>query len=70
MTETELVPLVCAKNILEAMQKGEIQYGVLGVENSTAGPVGEFVHTFENISYEKLVYTCFRFITACLKSRA
>ena len=22
MTETELVPLVCAKNILEAMQKG------------------------------------------------
>ena len=29
MTETELVPLVCAKNILEAMQKGEIQYGVL-----------------------------------------
>ena len=54
MTETELVPLVCAKNILEAMQKGEIQYGVLGVENSTAGPVGEFVHTFENISYEKI----------------
>ena len=54
MTETELVPLVCAKNILEAMQKGEVQYGVLGVENSTAGPVGEFVHTFENISYEKL----------------
>ncbi len=54
MTEVELVPLICAKNILEAMQKGEIQYGVLGVENSTAGPVGEFVHAFENISYEKL----------------
>ena len=26
MTETELVPLVCAKNILEAMQKGEVSY--------------------------------------------
>ncbi|MFR5117905.1 MAG: prephenate dehydratase domain-containing protein [Eubacterium sp.] len=43
------------KNILEAMQKGEVQHGVLRVENSTAGPVGEFLcHTFENISYEKL----------------
>ena len=62
MTETELVPLVCAKNILEAMQKGEVQYGVLGVENSTAGPVGEFVHTFENISYEKANTTLERFL--------
>ena len=69
MTETELVPLVCAKNILEAMQKGEVQYGVLGVENSTAGPVGEFVHTFENISYENLLCMCCRSIIVCLKSR-
>lgn len=47
-------PLVCAKNILEALQNGEIDYGVLGVENSTAGPVGEFVDCFTNVDYDHL----------------
>lgn len=54
MTETELVPLVCAKNILDAMREGSVTYGVLGVRNSTAGPVSEFVQAFDGVSYEKL----------------
>ena len=70
MTETELVPLVCAKNILEAMQKGEIQYGVLGVENSRRVRLVNLYIPLKIFPMKKLVYTCFRFITACLKSRA
>lgn len=54
LTDAELVPLVCAKNILEALQEGSISYGVLGVENSTAGPVTEFVTAFDGVQYKKL----------------
>jgi prephenate dehydratase len=54
IADATLVPLVCAKNILEALKDGSVAYGVLGVENSTAGPVSEFVETFEGIKYEKL----------------
>ncbi len=48
----EYVPLVCAANILEALQNGSVDYGVLGIENSTAGPVSEFVEHFSNVAYE------------------
>lgn len=54
ISDAEMVPLVCAKNILQALQEGSISYGVLGVENSTAGPVSEFVESFGKITYEKL----------------
>ena len=54
ITDAELIPLVCAKNILEALKEKTIAYGVLGVENSTAGPVSEFVETFSQVTYEKL----------------
>ena len=50
----ELEPLVCAKNILYALRDGSVTYGVLGVRNSTAGPVSEFVQNFEGVNYEKL----------------
>lgn len=50
----ELVPLVCAQNILEALREGSIAYGVLGVRNSTAGPVSEFVRAFDGVSYERI----------------
>lgn len=52
--ETELVPLVCAKNILEALREKKITYGVLGVRNSSAGPVSEFVDAFSDVAYENL----------------
>lgn len=54
LTGAELVPLVCAKNILDALREGRVDYGVLGVRNSTAGPVSEFVHAFDGVAYEKL----------------
>lgn len=54
LSGAELVPLVCAKNILEALQEGSVSYGVLGVENSTAGPVSEFVEAFHEIKYDRL----------------
>ena len=54
ISDAELVPLVCAKNILGAMQDKSITYGVLGVENSSAGPVSEFVQAFTGIDYKKL----------------
>ncbi len=54
MTEAEPVPMVCAKNILDALRSGEAAYGVLGVTNTTAGPVSEFVESFEGVDYEVL----------------
>ena len=54
MDSVELVPLVCAANILRALQEGSVDLGVLGVENSTAGPVSEFVDAFGDISYQHL----------------
>lgn len=54
LENVEYVPLVCAANILDALQKGTVDYGVLGVENSTAGPVSEFVETFGNITYDHI----------------
>lgn len=50
--ETELFPLISARNILLALQKGEIEYGVLGIENTTVGPVREFEESFSGVSYE------------------
>lgn len=54
MTDAQPVPLVSAGNILEALEKREISYGVLGVTNSTAGPVGEFHDAFDDVPYEVL----------------
>ncbi len=52
LTDAELVPMVCSANILGALREGEISYGVLGVTNSTAGPVSEFTAAFDDVDYE------------------
>ena len=54
LKDVELIPLVCSKNILEALQEGSISYGLLGVDNSSVGPVMEFVETFTGIDYTVL----------------
>lgn len=54
LSDVVLVPLICASNILNALKNEEINYGVLGIKNSTAGPVGEFVDSFSNVSYQTL----------------
>lgn len=54
LENVEYVPLVCAANILAELKKGTIDLGVLGVENSTAGPVSEFVETFGDVSYDHI----------------
>lgn len=54
MTDVELVPLVSAQNIRAALEDGSIDYGILGIENSTAGPVSEFVQAFDGVSYEEI----------------
>ena len=53
-TDIEFEPLVCSQNILHALRAGEIDYGVLGVENSSAGPVSEFVEAFAGVAYDVL----------------
>lgn len=52
--DVEYLPLICSQNILDELRKGAIDYGVLGIENSSAGPVEEFVTAFAGISYETL----------------
>ncbi len=54
MADAELLPMVCAQNILDALRAGEADYGVLGVTNTTAGPVSEFVKAFDGVDYEVL----------------
>ncbi len=54
MTDVKLVPMVCSQNILDALRSGEAAYGVLGVTNTTAGPVSEFVNAFGDVDYEVL----------------
>ncbi len=54
MTDAQLVPLVCSQNILDALRAGEVSYGVLGIRNTTAGPVSEFVKAFDGVEYEVL----------------
>lgn len=50
----EFIPMVCASNILAGLRDGSISQGVLAIENSTAGPVDEFVETFKNVRYDYL----------------
>ena len=47
-------PLVCSQNILDRLRESEVDYGVLGVENSSAGPVDEFTQAFDGVSYDVL----------------
>ena len=54
LENVEYAPLVCAANILNALQEGTVDYGVLGVENSTAGPVLEFVEAFGDVTYDHI----------------
>ncbi len=54
MRDAELIPMVCSRNILHALRAGDADYGVLGVTNTTAGPVSEFVEAFDGVEYEVL----------------
>lgn len=50
--EVQYLPLVCSQNILDKLKKGLIDYGVLGVENSSVGAVSEFAEAFSGVEYE------------------
>ena len=50
--DVQYLPLVCSQNILEKLRKGTVNYGVLGVENSSVGAVSEFVEAFSGVEYE------------------
>ncbi|MCC8029466.1 MAG: hypothetical protein LIO75_06705 [Lachnospiraceae bacterium] len=52
--DAEMMPLICSQNILDALRTGEISYGVLGVRNTTAGPVSEFDRAFHDVEYTVL----------------
>ena len=47
----ELIPLVNAQNVVDALNKGEIDLGVLAESNSTAGEVKETKNALNNIDY-------------------
>jgi prephenate dehydratase len=49
LRNVELVPLMSAKNVLDALSKGEIDYGVLAIENKTAGRVIESEEAKKNV---------------------
>ena len=45
----ELIALMSSKATVDALLKGEIDYGVLAVKNSSAGEVGETKESLEGI---------------------
>lgn len=51
-SSAELVPLVNAQNVVDALNKGEIDFGVLAKMNSTAGEVKETKDALKNINYK------------------
>lgn len=54
MLNVEYVPMVSAANILAGLRDRRIHQGVLAIENSTAGPVDEFIENFKNVQYDYL----------------
>lgn len=48
----ELIPLINAENVVNSLIKGEIDYGVLADNNSTAGQVKETKDALEKIHYK------------------
>ena len=65
MEDCEAVPMVSAWNILKALQDGEADMGVLGVDNSSVGAVQEFVEAFRDVDYE-IIDECVLPIHHCL----
>ena len=53
--DTELIALMSSKATVDALLKGEIDYGVLAVRNSSAGEVGETKESLEGIRYRKIL---------------
>lgn len=43
----ELVPLMDSHGVVDAMEKGECEYGVVASRNIKAGPVDETIHSLE-----------------------
>lgn len=52
MGNAKLVPMVNAHNIMKALEEDEISYGIVGVRNTSVGPVPEFVEAFGDTAYD------------------
>ena len=65
-TDCELVPLMSARNVIDALVKGEIDYGVLAVENIFAGKVGETEDALKGVENVETVDTMWTFIHHCV----
>lgn len=50
-SRAELIPLVSAQNVVDALKSEEIDFGVLAKVNSTAGEVTETKEALKNIDY-------------------
>lgn len=49
-SDMELIPLVSSINVIEALKKGEIQYGICAYTTDVAGPVAETAKALEGVS--------------------
>lgn len=57
-TEVELVPLVSSRAVVDALIKGEIDYGVMAVLNHVAGTVQETEAALKNLTYTTVAADC------------
>jgi prephenate dehydratase len=48
--EVELVPLMTAEGVVNAVESGEIEFGVVAASNIVAGPVAETVAAMKNVA--------------------
>ena len=52
LTNVELIPLVTSGNVIDKLTKGEIDYGVMAVENSIGGVVEETKKAVKGVNIE------------------
>lgn len=50
--EYELIPLVNSQNVINLLKAGGIDYGVVAIKNSIAGPVEETINALKGGKYE------------------
>ena len=53
LADAELVPLMDSRGVVDAMEKGECEYGVVATRNIVAGPVEETERSLGRIGWRR-----------------
>lgn len=51
LTQADIIPLISAEGVLDAVTKGEVEYGIMPIENSNGGIVLEAVYAMAKYQF-------------------